>query len=46
MSCGCQKRAASDGKSCCSHCVNAYEAQLRVRRENEKKNSQGTNPNK
>jgi len=31
MSCGCQKRAASDGKSVCSKCVTSYEAGLKQR---------------
>lgn len=32
MSCGCQKRTASDGKSACSSCINIYEAQLKQRK--------------
>lgn len=44
MTCGCQKRKASDGKECCSHCLNAYEAQLRVKREAEKKSKGGSSP--
>ena len=28
LSCGCQKRTASDGKSVCSGCVKTYEAGL------------------
>jgi len=28
ISCGCQKRSASDGKQCCSACINAYEQKL------------------
>lgn len=32
MSCGCQKRTASDGKSACSSCINNYEAQLKQRK--------------
>lgn len=32
LSCGCQKRKASDGKSCCSNCINAYEAGLKQRK--------------
>ena len=31
MSCGCQKRQASDGKTVCSQCANNYEAQLKQR---------------
>jgi hypothetical protein len=26
LSCGCQKRATSDGKSACTSCITAYEA--------------------
>lgn len=29
LSCGCQKRTASDGKGCCSTCINAYEARIK-----------------
>jgi hypothetical protein len=32
MSCGCQKRAASDGKSVCSKCITTYEAGLKQRK--------------
>jgi len=28
LSCGCQKRVASDGKQVCSSCLNAYERTL------------------
>lgn len=31
MSCGCQKRQASDGKTVCSQCLNTYEAGLKQR---------------
>ncbi len=31
MSCGCQKRQASDGKTVCSKCLNNYEADLKQR---------------
>lgn len=27
LSCGCQKRTTSDGKSACSSCINTYEMQ-------------------
>jgi hypothetical protein len=30
MSCGCQKRAASNGASACSSCVTALEAKLKA----------------
>lgn len=29
LGCGCQKRTASDGKSCCASCLAAYEAGLK-----------------
>jgi hypothetical protein len=29
LSCGCQKKTASDGKSVCNNCVTAYEANLK-----------------
>ena len=32
MSCGCQKRQASDGKTICSKCANTYEEQLKQRK--------------
>lgn len=32
MSCGCQKRSASDGKSVCSKCLTSYEADLKQRK--------------
>jgi hypothetical protein len=28
LSCGCQKRVASDGKQVCSSCIDAYERKL------------------
>ena len=28
LSCGCQRRQASDGKGCCSSCIAAYEQKL------------------
>lgn len=34
MGCGCNKRTASDGKSCCASCINAYEAQLKTLKNN------------
>lgn len=33
LSCGCQKKAASDGKIVCASCSNAYEAKLKVEKE-------------
>tara|TARA_R100000278_G_scaffold103443_1_gene79852 strand:+ start:1327 stop:1473 length:147 start_codon:yes stop_codon:yes gene_type:complete len=29
LSCGCQKRTASDGRQVCNACINAYEAKLK-----------------
>lgn len=29
LSCGCQKRKASDGKSVCSNCLSTYEAKIK-----------------
>lgn len=28
LSCGCKKRTAKDGKSCCASCVNSYNAAI------------------
>lgn len=28
LSCGCQKKTASDGKSCCSNCIADYEKKI------------------
>jgi hypothetical protein len=28
LNCGCKKRTANDGKSCCSSCVTTYNNQL------------------
>jgi hypothetical protein len=33
LSCGCQKRVASDGKQVCSSCLNAYEHKLKAEKE-------------
>jgi len=33
MSCGCQKRRASDGTSCCSTCLSFYEKKLKAEKE-------------
>jgi hypothetical protein len=33
MSCGCQKRRASDGTSCCSGCLAFYEKKLKAEKE-------------
>lgn len=29
LSCGCQKKTASDGKSCCANCLAQYENSLK-----------------
>jgi hypothetical protein len=31
LSCGCQRRTASDGKAVCSNCITSYEASLKQR---------------
>ena len=28
LSCGCQRKTASDGKACCSNCIASYENNL------------------
>jgi uncharacterized protein YbaR (Trm112 family) len=33
LSCGCQKRTASDGKQVCTSCLNAYEEKLKQEKE-------------
>ncbi len=30
LSCGCKKRTASNGKSCCVSCVTNYETQIKL----------------
>jgi hypothetical protein len=30
LSCGCQRRNASDGKQCCDGCLEAYERKLKT----------------
>ena len=40
LSCGCQKRVATDGKSVCSNCLGLYENKLKTI-----KNIQPPNPN-
>ncbi len=32
LSCGCQRRVASDGKNCCTACIATYEAKLKVKK--------------
>ena len=34
LSCGCQKRTASDGMGVCSNCLPQYEAKLRAAKSN------------
>ena len=34
LSCGCKKRTALDGKSCCTSCVDAYNAKLNIKPSN------------
>ena len=34
MTCGCQKRTASDGKQVCSTCATAYENLLKLKQNN------------
>jgi uncharacterized protein YbaR (Trm112 family) len=36
LSCGCQKRVASDGKVVCSNCHNQYETQLKINKQKNK----------
>lgn len=35
MSCGCQRRTASDGSTVCSSCLSAYEIKLQNNKETE-----------
>lgn len=30
LSCGCQRRDASDGMSCCDQCIHTYEAKIAI----------------
>lgn len=39
LSCGCQKRVASDGKSVCSTCISNYEEVLKKQKEDLNKNN-------
>lgn len=45
MGCGCNKRTASDGRSCCASCINAYEAQLKTLKNNLATKGQPLSPN-
>lgn len=40
ITCGCQKRLASDGKYVCSKCISDYEEQLKKLKEELKQQSQ------
>lgn len=31
LSCGCQKRTATDGNQVCSHCIGTYEASIKTK---------------
>jgi hypothetical protein len=33
LSCGCQKRTAKDGKSCCNGCVHGYNATIQIKQQ-------------
>ena len=35
LSCGCQKRKASDGQQVCANCLAKYEAKLKVNKPND-----------
>jgi hypothetical protein len=34
ITCGCQKRVASDGKQVCTSCLQAYEEKIKIQRSN------------
>jgi transcription elongation factor Elf1 len=36
LSCGCQKRKASDGRSVCSNCSGTYETKLKLKNRTDK----------
>jgi hypothetical protein len=38
LSCGCQKRTASNGQQVCSNCLKKYEAQLKTNKNKENTN--------
>ena len=44
MSCGCQRRTASDGSSVCSSCLSAYEAKLQKNVQQKQISNQELNP--
>lgn len=37
LECGCQRINASDGTSCCDHCIEKYEAKLAKKKSNPSK---------
>jgi len=39
LTCGCQKRVASDGKSVCSNCISFHEQALKKQKEELNKNN-------
>jgi hypothetical protein len=41
LSCGCQKRTASDGKKCCDQCIKLYEEKLLAQSPNTPVNNNG-----
>lgn len=43
ITCGCQKRTASDGKSCCNNCIANYERKIKAPPPQPPQNS-GTTP--
>jgi hypothetical protein len=45
LSCGCQQRKASDGKSCCTNCLSNYESKLKIGKVQQQPAVQPKNPN-
>ena len=43
LSCGCQRRTASDGKQGCVQCIPAYEERLKAQKARVQRPSQGGN---
>lgn len=43
ISCGCQKRVASDGSKVCNNCINLYEKMLKETKEKQVQNEQLSN---
>lgn len=44
LSCGCQRRTASDGTSVCSSCLSAYESKLQNAAQPKQTSNQQPNP--